>query len=58
MEEITKSLQTSDLLVSDLRELASKSIREGNTALNILARDMLESAVKIMQRLNELETCK
>ena len=58
MEEITKALQTSDLLVSDLRELASKSIREDNTALNILARDMLESAIKIMQRLNELEVCK
>ena len=58
MEEITKALQTADLLVSDLRELASKAIREGNTPLNILVRTMLESAVKIMQTLNELEVTK
>ncbi len=58
MEELTIAYQTSACLVSDLRALLSKAIRTGNKPLEILARQLLESTVKIEQTLNELETSK
>jgi hypothetical protein len=55
-EAITKAAQCADLLVSDIRE-AHKQACESDLALEILLRDLVGEAVKIKNRLGELENC-
>jgi hypothetical protein len=54
MEEITKALQTADLLVQELRDLYKTANNSDQVALRVLCREMQESATKIMHTLNEL----
>jgi len=55
-ESITKAAQCADLLVSDIRE-AQKQACESEPALELLLRDLIGEAVKIKNRLSELENC-
>jgi hypothetical protein len=55
-ETITKAAQCADLLVSDIRE-AHKQASENEPALELLLRDLIAEAVKIKNRLGELENC-
>ncbi len=55
-ESITKAAQCADLLVSDIRE-AHKQACESDLALELLLRDLIGEAVKIKNRLVELENC-
>lgn len=55
-ETITKAAQCADLLVSDIRE-AHKLACEDELALELLLRDLIEDAVKVKNRLGELQNC-
>jgi hypothetical protein len=57
MESITKALQTSQLLDSDLRDIYKQAI-EKNDALVVLAGQMLEQLAKITTVLSQLERVK
>ena len=54
MEETLKSLHAVGFLVQELQELAKKANHDNNRPMHILARNMLESAIKIEQTLTEL----
>lgn len=55
-ESITKAAQCADLLVSDIRE-AHRQACESEPALELLLRDLIGEAVKMKNRLGELENC-
>lgn len=52
--QITKALCSSGFIVEDLRDLSTMANAGNNRALYLLAKDMLEMATEINQRLNEL----
>jgi hypothetical protein len=54
LETITKAAQTADLLASDIREAHSQACGE-NPALEILLRDLIADAMKVRNRLAEIE---
>ena len=55
-EAITKAVQCSDLLVSDIRS-GHKLACQDNPLLEVLLRELIADAVKINRRLAELEGC-
>jgi hypothetical protein len=56
LESISKAAQAADLLVSDVREAHSQACGE-NPALEILLRDLIADAMKVRNRLAEIEVC-
>jgi hypothetical protein len=52
----TKAAQCAELLVSDLRE-AHKHACNNDPALELLLRDLIGDAMKVKNRLGELESC-
>ena len=56
LEAITKAAQCADLLLSDIRDAHKLACRD-NPLLEILLRELLGDAVKIKNRLAELEGC-
>jgi hypothetical protein len=55
LDTVTKAAQTSDLLASHVREAHSQACGE-NPALEILLRDLIADAMKVRNRLAEIET--
>ena len=55
-EAITKAVQCSDLLTSDIRQ-AHRVACQGNPLLEIVLRELIADAVRINRRLAELEGC-
>ena len=55
-EAITKAVQCSDLLVSDIRS-AHKLACQDNPLLEVLLRELIADAVRLNRRLAELESC-
>jgi hypothetical protein len=55
LEAITKAAQCADLLVGDIREAHKVACHE-NPALEILLRELLGDAVRIKNRLAELQS--
>lgn len=55
-ETLTKAAQSADLLASDIRDAHSQACGE-NPALEILLRDLIADAMKLRNRLAEVEAC-
>ena len=55
LEQLTKTSQCADLLLSDLKE-THKAVSATEPALSMLLRDLIRDAGVIKQRLAELET--
>lgn len=55
-QTVTKATQTADLLASEIRAAQSRSCGE-NPALEILLRDLIYDAMKLKNRLAEIEAC-
>lgn len=55
-ESITKAAQSADLLAGDIREAHSQACGQ-NPAVEILLRDLIVDAMKVRNRLTEIETC-
>lgn len=56
IEAITKAVQCSDLLIGDIREAHTKACQD-DPVLAIVLADLIADAVKLNQRLGELEGC-
>lgn len=54
LESITKAAQSADLLARDVREAHRNSCGD-NPALEILLRDLIADAMKVKNRLAEIE---
>ena len=55
-ESLTKAAQTVEILAGEIRGAHSQSCGE-NPALEILLRDLIADAMKVRNRLSEIEAC-